>query len=103
MGLLPWRSDGPSTANDFRAVDSALRSLDGREDVSFHNFTLPEDRCVRLLVKNLCRGMPETVVREELEALDIHVQAVMQLCSGLRYQDPKKARLLIPRPKVSKV
>jgi hypothetical protein len=46
--------------------------------VSFHTFTLPEDRCVPLLVKNLGRGMPESVVREELEALNIHVQGVMQ-------------------------
>jgi hypothetical protein len=44
----------PATAG-FQAVISALRSLDGREGVSFHTFTLPEDRCVRLLVKNLCR------------------------------------------------
>ena len=74
----------PSTANGFRAVVSALRSLDGGEGVSFHTFTLPEDRCARLLVKNLGRGMPESVVREELEALVIHVQAVMQLRSGRR-------------------
>ena len=44
------------------------------EGVSFHTFTLPEDRCARLLVKNLGRGMPESVVREELETLGIHVQ-----------------------------
>jgi hypothetical protein len=43
----------PSTADSFRAVVSALRSLDGRKGVNFHTFTLPEDRCVRLLVKNL--------------------------------------------------
>jgi hypothetical protein len=36
--------------------------------VSFHTFTLPKDRCVRLLVKNLGRGMPESVVREELDS-----------------------------------
>ena len=42
---------------------------------------------MRLLVKNLGRGMPERVVREELEALDIHVQAVMQLCFGRRDRD----------------
>jgi hypothetical protein len=47
--------------------------------VSFQTFTLPGDRCVRILVKNLGRGMPESVVREELEALDIHVQEVMKL------------------------
>jgi hypothetical protein len=52
------------------------------EGVSFHTFTIPEDRCVRLLVKNLGRGMPVSVVREELEALDIYVQGVMQLRSG---------------------
>ena len=101
----------PSTANGFRAVVGALRSLDGGEGVSFHTFTLPEDRCVRLLVKNLARGMPESVVREELEALDIHVQAVMQLRSGRRDQDPTKDRPLTPHyivsvargPEVSKV
>ena len=63
----------PSTADCFRAAVSALRSLDGKEGVSFHTFTLPEDRCVRLLVKNLGRGMPESVVREELESLNIRV------------------------------
>ena len=46
----------PSTADGFRAAVSALWSLDRREGVSFHTFTHTEDRCVRLLVKNLCRG-----------------------------------------------
>jgi hypothetical protein len=45
----------PSTANGFREAVSALRSLDGGEGVSFHTITLPEDRCVRILVKNLGR------------------------------------------------
>jgi hypothetical protein len=51
---------------------------------------------VRLLVKNRGRGMPENVVREEVEALDIHVQGVMQLRSGRRDQDPAKDRPLTP-------
>ena len=42
----------PSTADGFQAAVSALRSLNGREGVSFLTFTLP-DRCVWLLVKNL--------------------------------------------------
>jgi hypothetical protein len=54
--------------------------------VTFHTFSLPEDRCVRLLVKNLGRQMPESVVRQELEALGIRVQGVMQLRSGRRDQ-----------------
>ena len=87
----------PSKANGFRAVVSALRSLDGAEDVSFQTFTLPEDRCVRLLVKNLGRGMAESVVREEMEALDIHLQAVMQLRSG------RRAPAVAQGPEVSKV
>jgi hypothetical protein len=45
---------------------------------------------VGLLVKNLGRGMPEKVVWEELESLNIRVQGVMQLRSGRRYQDPAK-------------
>ena len=45
----------PPTAEGFRATVSALLSLDGSKDVSFHTFSLPEDRCVRLLVKNICR------------------------------------------------
>jgi hypothetical protein len=66
---------------------------------------------VRLLVKNLGRGIPESVVREELEALDIHVQGVMPLRTGRRDQDPTKDRPLTPHfivsvtrgPEVSKV
>ena len=53
---------------------------------------------MRLPVKNLGRGMPERFVRDELEALDIHVQAVMQLRSGRRDQDPTKDR---PHPPTS--
>ena len=34
----------PSTADGFRVVVSALRSLDGKDGVSFHTFTLPDDR-----------------------------------------------------------
>ena len=85
-----------STANGFRAAVSALRSIDGEECVSFHTFTLPEDRCARLLVMNLGRGMPESAVREELETLGIHVQGVTQLRSGRRGQDPNKDRLSTP-------
>ena len=64
--------------------------------MSFHTFTLPEDRCVRLLVKNLGRGTPESVVREELEALNIHVQAFMQLRSRRHDKNPAKDRPLTP-------
>jgi hypothetical protein len=42
------------------------------EGVSFNTFTVR--RTARLLVKNLSRGMPQSVVREELVTLDIHVQ-----------------------------
>ena len=69
--------------------------------MSFNTFTLPKDRCVRLLVKNLGRGIPESVVREELEAMDIHVQVVMQLRSGRRDQDPAKDGPLRPQFTVS--
>jgi hypothetical protein len=64
--------------------------------VSFHTFSLPEDRCVRLLLKNLCKHMPESVVREELETLGIHVQGVLQLRSGRRDQDAARDRPLTP-------
>jgi len=82
----------PSTADGFRATICALRSLDRGKGVNFHTFSLPEDRCVRLLMKNLGKGMPESTVREELESLNIHVQGVMQLRSGRRDQDPAKDR-----------
>ena len=63
-------------ANGFRSVVSALRSLNwGR--CQFPHLHDPEDRCVRLLVKSLGRGMSESVAREELEDLDIHVLAVL--------------------------
>jgi hypothetical protein len=81
----------PSTADGFRATVSALQSLDGKGGASFHT-SLPDDRCVRLLVKNLGRRMPESVVREELEAVDIRVYGVTQLRSDRRDQDPAKGR-----------
>ena len=85
----------PSTANGFRATVSALRSLDGG-GCEFPHFTPPEDRFARLLVKNLGSGMHESVVREELESLDIRVQGVKQLSSGRREQDPAQDRHLTP-------
>jgi hypothetical protein len=85
----------PSTADGFRDTVSALRFLDGGKSVSFHTLKLPEIRCARLLVKNLGRGMPESVVRE-LEALGIHVQGVLQLRCARRDQDPPKDRPLTP-------
>ena len=83
----------PSTADGFRAAVSALRSLDGKGDVSFHTFTLPDDRCARILVKKLGSGMPESVVREGLESLNIRVQGVTQLRSGHRQGQPSQLSL----------
>jgi hypothetical protein len=42
----------PRSGDGFRATVSVLRSLDGSKGVIFRT-SLPEDRCVRLLVKNL--------------------------------------------------
>jgi len=78
----------PSTAEGFRAAVIALRSLDGKGGVSFHTFTLLEERCAQLLVKNLDRGMPESVVREKLESLNIRVQGVTE--------QPTTPKLLVP-------
>ena len=86
----------PSTDDGFRAAVSALRSLDGKQVVSFHTFTLPEDCCVRFLVKNLGSSMLESVVRDELESLNIRVQGVTQLRSGRRDQDPPRTALPPP-------
>jgi hypothetical protein len=58
--------------------------------VSFHTFSLPEDRCLRLLVKNLGQRMPENAVREELESLNIQFQGS---CSS----DPAAATRTPPR------
>lgn len=83
-------------AEGFRATVNALRSLDGSMGVSFHTFSLPEDRCVRLLVKNPGRNMPEDVVREEMENLGICAQGVLQIRSGRRDQEADKSRPITP-------
>jgi hypothetical protein len=87
----------PGTADGFRATVSALRSLDGSKGVSFHTLSLPDDRQVRLFIKNLGRQMPESVFCEELEALGICVQGVMQLRSRRRDLDASKDRPLTPQ------
>ena len=78
----------PSNADDFGAAVSALRFLDGKDGVSFHTFTLPEDLCARVLVNKPDRVMPESVFREELELLNIRFQELKQLRSGRRDTDP---------------
>jgi hypothetical protein len=78
----------PETTDGFRATIGALRSIDANEGVRFHTFSLPEDRCVRLLLKNLGKRIPEAEIREELEALHITVQTFMQLRSKRRDQEP---------------
>jgi hypothetical protein len=84
----------PNTADGFRATVSALRFLDGRNSVNFHTFSLPEDRCVHLLLKNLGKHMTEGVVREELETQGLHVQGDLQLRSGRCDQDVGRDRPL---------
>lgn len=68
-----------------RAAVRAMRSLDGSKGVSYHTFSLPDDRCLLLLIKNVGRQMPEDVVWEELEALGICVQGVLQIHYWHRY------------------
>jgi hypothetical protein len=68
----------------------------GRSDVRFHNYSLPEDRCLRLLITNLEKRMPEGVVLEKLGSLGIHVQGLMQLRCGSQKQDPAKYRYPTP-------
>lgn len=80
----------PLTAEVFTATVSALRSIDESKGFSFHTFSLPEDRCVRLLFNNIGTHMPDDVVRDELEYLGIGVEGVLQLRSGRR--DPEAAK-----------
>jgi hypothetical protein len=86
----------PETPDGFQDTIGALRSLEVGNDMSFHSFSRPEDRCVCLLLKNLGKRMPEAEIREELEALCINVQAIMQLRSKRLDQDPEKDRPLTP-------
>jgi hypothetical protein len=87
--FLPWLResclpDGPtqgleaddSTINRRRVPNRGQRTaVPGLgEGMSFQTFTLLEDRCVRFLVKNLGKGLPESVVREELETMNIRVR-----------------------------
>ena len=62
------------------------------ECVSFHNLTLPEGLLCAASGEKPWQGMPESVVREELESLDIRVQGVTQLHSGRCEQDLAKDR-----------
>ena len=86
----------PETADDFRAAVTALRSLDVSKRVRFHTFSLPQDRCARLLIKNLVRRMNEDVVRKELEALGICFQEVVQVRLGCRDHNPENDRPVTP-------
>jgi hypothetical protein len=81
------------------------------DGVSLHTFSLPENRNVRLLLKNYGKRMTVSEIKQGLEALHINVQAVMQQRSKRLDQDPAKDRTLTPhfivsvarRPGVAKV
>ena len=83
----------PSTSDGYRAAGSALRSLDGKKVLSFHTFTLPEKGCVRLLLKNLGRGMTESFVREELESLNIRVRETLSCVPAVATRTPPRTAL----------
>ena len=59
------------TAEGITAEVCTLRSLDGKDGVNFHTFKLTKVRCVPLMVKNLGRGLPQYVVQEELQSMNI--------------------------------
>jgi hypothetical protein len=80
----------PEIAHGFQATIDALQSIDGREGLSFHTFSFPENRCVRLVLKNFGQSMIEAEVREELEALHLNVQAVMQVRRSARIRTPRR-------------
>ena len=43
----------PNIADCFSATVRVLRSIDPSNEVAFHNYSLPEDRCPRFLIKDL--------------------------------------------------
>jgi hypothetical protein len=91
----------PETADGFQAITGTLCSRKESECVSFHTFSLAEDQCVRLLLKNVGKRMPEGEIRGALEAILINVQAVMQLRSKRRDRDLEKDRPVAPHFTVS--
>jgi hypothetical protein len=86
----------PKAADAFRSTLSALRSFDGSKLLSIHTFSLPDDLCVSLLLNNLGKHMLDSVVRENLVTLGIHVQGVLQLHSGPRDKDEAPDHTLTP-------
>lgn len=86
----------PKTAHGFQANIAALRSLDGGKGVSFHSFSVLENRTMGLQVKNVDKSMLESVVQKEVGALGNSDQGAMQLRSGSRSQDGKKGRSQTP-------
>lgn len=61
------------------AIIRVLRLIDRTDGVNFHAYILIKNREVRGLFKNSGRRVPHSAVREDLEALDAHGQAVLQL------------------------
>jgi hypothetical protein len=61
----------PDTADGFRSAIGALQTLDESQGVSSGTYSLPEDRCLRLLLKNFCKRTTESENREELKACPV--------------------------------
>jgi hypothetical protein len=78
------------TGHEFQLCQLANGRVDGAAVAQYK--VGPQRPQIQVLVKNLGKRMPESVVREELESMNIQVQGVIQLRSGRRDQDPAKDR-----------
>jgi hypothetical protein len=65
----------PKTVDSFRATVRSLRSLDGTR-VEFSTYC-PGGSLLTPFVKNLSKKKPESIVREELKLLGIHVHSLL--------------------------
>jgi len=80
-----------STSDGFRVAVNTLRSLEGEYCVILCILYLREDCCVRQLVKNFGKQMPESAVREEQETLNISVHVPFN-CAVVRGPELSKVR-----------
>lgn len=72
----------PETIDTYRKVNAGLRA----EGADFHTFQLPQDRCPRIVLKNLHHGTPVSIIKEELQEMGYEATNIVNALS--RFKKP---------------
>lgn len=79
----------PKSSEDHKIICELLKS----NDIEFHSYTLPADKVLRLVLKNVSPNVSTDEITEDLERQNIKVSQVKQM---FKYNEDRTNKILFP-------